>query len=226
MASPTICMVHSLRCNRVLIRHRRTVLRLTLPDNEKYVVDLTAASFGWKETLAPWNTWIKLRTVGKMEIIAYPHLERTMVSLVRSGDIEYNQQCLREMLLGKIDKKMDLMSRATFGQYSVRGVLTSSDKDFKRLESEIIMIVKQSKRELEKEILRKDDARLFLGPAPNYRVRVATPNYANIVKDVWLTKAEYDKLKSEGADMKKIWDERMGDKAKQVGCCSTWKRKV
>ncbi|KAI1259320.1 hypothetical protein F5Y18DRAFT_313088 [Xylariaceae sp. FL1019] len=218
---PICYIAQGLAISNVLLTH--TVLQVTLPGNEKYAIDMTAPQFGWKETVAPWSTWSQLRCDVQFDVNPFPHLERIQRQQIKARDLEYNQQVLRELLFEYLDDRLDMMVRATNGLYAVHSVLTCPPESYARIESEVMQLIRQSVAALEKNVLRKDCARLFIGPKPDYAVRVAC-GFAPDLKDIWLSKEEYDKLKASKTDLQKLWDERLDPKIDCLGMCGSLKQ--
>ncbi|KAJ2997856.1 hypothetical protein NUW58_g515 [Xylaria curta] len=193
--------------------YRHPVLKITLPSDEKYVVDLTGAQFGWKETLAPWATWVKLRTSNTAKEPFKP-ATGNLRSFVDSHVIESYQQEVRETVVKAIITELDVIVQSTPSPHSFGKVLKAHAKDYKKKEYEITAMVRQVIHKLVNNELHKNYYRLWLGAGPLYGIQIAQGNY-EALKNIWMSVNEYDRIKQTGADMKKIWVDRLDGEYKQ-----------
>lgn len=147
--------------------HIHTVLKLTLKSDEKYALDLTAAQFGWKETLAPWGAWSGLRAyISSTEPFRTGCQKAKEFFAPDLTGVDRVQEAARANLIKEVVKELrgfrDLDSR-----------LKADGEDFQQtrlmfkrmMEAKILFTIKNE--------YHKDEYRLYLTGAPNYGVRPA-----------------------------------------------------
>ncbi|KAI1333202.1 hypothetical protein F5Y16DRAFT_6150 [Xylariaceae sp. FL0255] len=215
--------VHGSACSVALRSH--PVWCLTLPGGEKYAMDLTAARFGWKETLAPWGAFKKVRLAKQVRTENFGFKDKAALDTINASDVLYYQRSLRQELVKEFTKKLDVMMAMTGGEYAITNIVKSSDAAFGRMKEEMYQLVRESIRLLRKNIAatRKDHMRLCYTTGPQYDLRVACC-MASTFKTAWMKEKEYDDLLKEGADIHAIWDERIGDKLKNSQPCTADKK--
>ncbi|KAI0911836.1 hypothetical protein F4823DRAFT_584376 [Ustulina deusta] len=203
--------------------HQHRVLRLTLMSDEQYVIDLTAAQFGWKETLAPWTWWAHLRA-STVQYEPFKAANGKDLLEIQQSVVEAQQQEARVPLVRSIVKELETSLQANPSFHSFDKLLKSGAEDYKRAEYDIMGMVRQKIYMLVTNEFYKNTYRLWLVGAPSYGIQIAK-EHAKVLKEVWMTGKEYDRLKNEGTDMRKLWSERIDGKIKQnlgiKGCAGT-----
>ncbi|KAI0442477.1 hypothetical protein F4803DRAFT_575534 [Xylaria telfairii] len=201
-----ICQVSAGRALNLCL-HRHIALKLTLASDEKYVIDLTAAQFGWQEILAPWETWMDLR-VSKWQSETFKRANGPLKAFIEQNNLESYQQDIRKLLVKCIINDLNVALRATPGRLSFDKVLKAHKEDWKKTEYEIMQLVSQRIFLLVTSEYHKSRYRLWLGPGPTFAAQLAG-DHAGALKHVWMSGKEFDRLKSTNADMKKIWADRI-----------------
>ncbi|KAI0863302.1 hypothetical protein F4860DRAFT_522425 [Xylaria cubensis] len=208
-----VCQVSSGRALNLCL-HRHIALKLTLTSEEKYVVDLTAAQFGWIEILAPWETWTDLR-VGKWRTETFKPATGELRAFVQQHNLESYQQEVRGAILRSIMQELNIALRAAPEHLSFDKVLKAHKEDWRKTEHEIMQMVRQRIYLLVTSEYHKPYFRLWLGPGPTFAAQLAREQ-ASALKEVWMSGREFDRLKSSGADMKRIWADRVQTKFKRL----------
>ncbi|KAI8944681.1 hypothetical protein F4801DRAFT_599405 [Xylaria longipes] len=208
-----ICQVSSGRALNLCL-HRHIALKLTLTSGETYVIDLTAAQFGWKEVLSPWETWKDLR-VDKSRSETFKPATGELKSFVQHNNLESYQQEVRTAILRSVMQELNVALRAAPDRLSFDKVLKAHKEDWKKSEYEILQMVRQRIYLLVTSEYHKGYYRLWLGTGPTFAAQLAKEQ-ASALKEVWIGGKEFDRLKNSGADMKKIWADRVEKKYKPV----------
>ncbi|KAI1310475.1 hypothetical protein F5Y03DRAFT_382704 [Xylaria venustula] len=199
----TVCQMSLGRALNInLFKH--TCLKLTLKSDEQYVIDLTGAQFGWKETLAPWTVWADLRAAST-ESEAFRSASKRVVETLQQGVLEVQQQEIRTMVMKAILKDLDTVLHSHSDHRSFDKLLRSSDEDYKRVEDNIKAMVRHQIYTLITIGCHKDSYRIWT--SGHNGVQIAKERVKTL-KKIWFTGREYDKLRSKGADMRKLWTER------------------
>ncbi|KAF2968756.1 hypothetical protein GQX73_g4837 [Xylaria multiplex] len=195
--------------------YRHTVLKVTLKSNEQYVIDLTGAQFGWKETLAPWTTWSDLRSAAT-ECQPFKRTSSSLRAAFLNSVMEMQQQEARATLIKSILKDLNtsLQTNRDGRPFDLNKLLKSNAMDYQRAESTIKDLIRQKVFIVITNEFYKDQYRLWVGGEPGFGINIAK-NQAKILKKIWLAPKEYDRLKDSGTDMRKLWVERLGNKVKE-----------
>ncbi|KAI0486409.1 hypothetical protein F4859DRAFT_369179 [Xylaria cf. heliscus] len=201
-----ICQVSSGRALNLCL-HRHIALKLTLTSDEQYVIDLTSAQFGWKETLAPWETWMDLR-VSKWQSEIFKPATGELRAFIQQNNLESYQQDVRGNILRSVMQELNVALRTAPDRLSFDKVLKSDIDVWKKVEYEVMQMVRQRIYLLVTSEYHKSYYRLWLGPGPPFGAQLAKEQ-AGALKQVWMSGKEFDRLKNSGADMKKIWSDRM-----------------
>ncbi|KAI0515280.1 hypothetical protein F5B22DRAFT_196141 [Xylaria bambusicola] len=202
-----ICQMTAGRALNVCL-YRHTVLKLTLMSDEQYVLDLSAAQFGWRETLAPWTAWTELRAAGMDEPKALKPSGSKISPTVQQSVLEAHQQDFRMTLMEAVVK--ELHSLRDLGKK-----LKADQHEFGRTEFEIRAMMRHKIFLLIKDECRKDKYRLWVCGAPNFNVRIAG-ELEDVLKELWISPKEYDRLKGNGTDMQKWWIDHIDGKIKET----------
>ncbi|KAI1429978.1 hypothetical protein F5Y12DRAFT_215031 [Xylaria sp. FL1777] len=192
---------------------RHTVLKLTLMSNEQYVIDLAGAQFGWKETLAPWAVWNDLRTITTELKSFKPASSRVSVPIQKSV-LEAEQLERRRTLVKSIVNELETALPGNSSHPSLDKLLKSSVEDYERVQYDIMEIVRQKIYLLITNECYKNTYRIWMTGGPDYKVQLAK-EHSKVLKHVWITGKEYDRLKKSGIDMGQMWTERIDAKFKQ-----------
>ncbi|KAK5624619.1 hypothetical protein RRF57_000335 [Xylaria bambusicola] len=202
-----ICQMTAGRALNVCL-YRHTVLKLTLMSGEQYVLDLSGAQFGWKETLAPWTAWTELRAAGMDDPKALKPSGSKISPTVQQSVLEAHQQDFRMTLMEAVVKEL----------HNIRDLgnkLKADQHEFSRTEFEIKAMMRHKIFLLIKDECHKDKYRLWLCGTPNFNVRIAG-ELEDALKELWISPKEYDRLKSNGTDMHKWWIDHIDGKIKET----------
>lgn len=153
--------------------HRHTILKVSLRSGEDYVFDLTAAPFGWKETLAPFAPWIDLRSSKSDGHIFRPAC-RSIRSLIRLNTFESLQLDVRSKVMKAIIVELRQAMRHNSTYKTFNKVVQAPLDDYKRAERNIMELVEHKIYMLIKHEYSKDSYRLWLGNGPTF-----APQFAN-----------------------------------------------
>ncbi|KAI0428807.1 hypothetical protein F5Y09DRAFT_357404 [Xylaria sp. FL1042] len=208
-----VCQISGGRSLNICL-YRHTVLRLTLMSDEQYAIDLTAAQFGWKETMAPWAEWADLRAAKTDHEPFKPAATGVLTAGVIQSVLEGQQQEFRLNLVKAIVKELETALHAHPEHRSLDGLLKTNMRDYKRAENDIISMVRHRIYMLVTNECYKDYYRLFMTAGPIYGISMAKENF-KVLKQIWLSGKEYDRLKDSGTDMRKMWTERIDGKIKE-----------
>ncbi|KAI1122387.1 hypothetical protein F5Y10DRAFT_287221 [Nemania abortiva] len=171
-----------------------------------YALDLTAAQFGWKEILTPWLPWNGFR-IENVSFSPFKHIHANHETMILKNDLEHFQLDVRgkvhRSIINEIAKIVADYPYDSFGK-----VLKAPAEEYRLIERDFKDMVKQRVFVMIKNEYHKSSYRIWadLG-APNPDVHIAHKK-AEVLKKIWLSKKEYDRLKKEGADLDKIWVER------------------
>ncbi|KAI1356295.1 hypothetical protein F5Y01DRAFT_309708 [Xylaria sp. FL0043] len=208
-----VCQISGGRCLNICL-YRHTVLRVTLMSNEQYAIDLTGAQFGWKETLAPWGVWADLRaTRTDYEPFKIANSGALTAGVIQSL-LEGEQHEFRMNLVKAIVKELESAVHAHPVHRSFDQLLKSDIQDYKRAENDIIAMVRHKIYMLVTNECHKDYYRLFMSAGPLFAISMAKDNF-KVLKKIWISGKEYDRLKNSGTDMRKYWTERINGKVKK-----------
>ncbi|KAI8635447.1 hypothetical protein F5Y19DRAFT_482668 [Xylariaceae sp. FL1651] len=184
-----------------------TVLRVTMRSGEQYAIDIAAAELGWKETLAPWNAWVNLRTA-TVKTGTYGAMESVLAHEAEKLPTTKAQLVLRKNTMETFLNDLDMVTLATPGLKFTHERFRAADEDYKRMEYETMQILQHHINMELNPSHWNDYARMSLGPPPLFQACIAGDNW-KMFKGVWFTKKEYDRLERSGADMIQIWYERL-----------------
>ncbi|KAI3328856.1 hypothetical protein HD806DRAFT_530265 [Xylariaceae sp. AK1471] len=180
--------------NNCLFQH--TVLRVKLKSGESYAIDLTAAQFGWTETLAPWNTWASLRCLCETETETEPTARPEKISTDKEGMVKSEQQKTRVLFISSLIKSLKAMAQGLYSRDSFNTILMTHDDDaYDKLRGIITADLRDDIDYCLKRECNKNFYRLFLSP-------------------IWLDEEEYDRLKESGTNMRHVWAGRANGKLK------------
>ncbi|KAJ8130592.1 hypothetical protein O1611_g3037 [Lasiodiplodia mahajangana] len=197
------------------VLYRHPVLRLTLKSDEAYVVDLTAVILGWKEILAPWFPWDVFRT-DRVEIgnlVPTRGLLQSLRATFVQNELENFQLEVRATVLRSIIDELEKVVEVNSNYNSLEQILKAPIEEYTRIECDIADMVKRRIFMMIKSKYHKSAYRLWpdFSISPPY-IQLAHKKADVLKKEVWLTPKEFDKLNKSGADMKKIWAERIKGK--------------
>ncbi|RWA13401.1 hypothetical protein EKO27_g1734 [Xylaria grammica] len=195
---------------------RHTVLKVTLRSNEKYVIDLCSAQFGWKETLAPWAPWAELRSA-QSSILEYQRTTNKLGAGILNSALEMEQQEARGMLIKAVLEGLDniLHTNSADKHRSFDQLLKSDTDNYKSVEYDVKEMVRQKVFIVITNQYHKEQYRVWMGCDPLFGIYLAK-NRAKTLRKLWMTTKEYDRLKSSGEDMRKLWAERFDNKIKEI----------
>lgn len=152
---------------------------------EAYVIDLTAAQFGWKETLAPWDEWIALRTTWTVAQPYHVNMGRlNLKTRALKTYLGYHQEAFRKHLMTDFGRQFLVYAR-TVGGFNPRSfdtVLKLDPENYAQVKNEWEMMLHQEVIKNRNDIFWKDTFRLFMSFPPTYRVMMAG-DFAPLLKD-------------------------------------------
>ncbi|KAI1108406.1 hypothetical protein F5Y14DRAFT_457063 [Nemania sp. NC0429] len=187
--------------------HKHMALKVSLRSGEDYIIDLTGAQFGWKETLAPFLPWIDLRS-SKSDGQIFKPACRSIRTLVQQNVLESFQLEVRSKVLKSVISELHQAMRDNATYKTFNQVIQAPLEDYKRAERNIMELVQQKIYMLVKNEYYQEQYRLWLGRSPCSGPQIAKQR-AKDLKDVWMTTKEYDRLRKSGANMSEIWDQRL-----------------
>ncbi|KAI0102930.1 hypothetical protein GGR51DRAFT_562134 [Nemania sp. FL0031] len=194
--------------------YKHQVLRLSLKSEEVYVIDLTAVQLGWKEILAPWFPWVVFRTdrveIGTL-VPTHGLLQSVRSTLVQSDLVTFQLE-VRATVVRSIINELESLIEAHPLYNTFDEIIRAPNEEYRKVEWDIADIVKRRIFIMIKSEHHKDPYRLWgdLVSAP-FDIKLARKK-AKVLKEVWLTPKEFDRLKKSGAAMKMIWAERIKGK--------------
>ncbi|KAI2636007.1 hypothetical protein GGS21DRAFT_59944 [Xylaria nigripes] len=205
MIRPMCLLQQGRAINLALQKH--SALKLTLPSDETYVIDLTASQLGWQEILIPFSAYLKLRT--SFVVSKHPLKPATfsLRSCVVQNVLESFQQQARSELTVAIVKEFESIVDDAPSCDSFKSVLKLPADQWTRVESRIADMIRQKIFLVVTHEYHRDCYRICLGPPPSYTVALVYDQYDDY-KDVWVSKKEFDKLRNDGTDMWKFYKER------------------
>ncbi|KAI0870044.1 hypothetical protein GGS24DRAFT_511316 [Hypoxylon argillaceum] len=185
-------------------------LKLTLRSDEEYVVDLAAALLGWNEILAPWRPWADLR-VTDMDLEPLATMRKSNPPRISRSILELQQFQIRQTIVISIITELEPAIKALFDYDSSNNLLNTSLDVYQRAEGDLMSMVREKIRAIIRHDANHHKHRLWMAERRSIDVQMALDK-VKILKNVWMTKQEYDELKNSGADMSKIWAERIDGK--------------
>ncbi|KAI0187800.1 hypothetical protein F4808DRAFT_468404 [Astrocystis sublimbata] len=188
-----------------LCLHRHICLGLTLASGEKYIIDLTGASFGWHEVLTPWETWMDLRA-GRWESDPFRPATGDLKEYISNNTLDSFQQEVRIMLLKTLVHELNGLLRANNCQ-SFDKLVKLPEPEWRRAEGEIVQMVQNQIYLRVTCEYHKTAYRLYFTPPPEFALHIAKRDAA-AYKKVWMSGKEYDQLRM-------AWGERCEKYLKQ-----------
>lgn len=123
------------------------VLRLTLPLGVQYVFDPSAAQFGWKEYLAPWDEYARRR----IHLIEQAAMLETLVdTLVREAAITKPPGFPSISLRAKEGAAAELVNVLRARKGGRRAMLKLSDSQFEEAKKDLVKAMEESIQRLTK----------------------------------------------------------------------------
>ncbi|KAI0147522.1 hypothetical protein GGR57DRAFT_505700 [Xylariaceae sp. FL1272] len=190
---PTSSLDNGESMNNAHLQH--SVLRARLKTGEHVVIDLTGAQFGWREVVAPWESWKNHRVSSDMDSSS---LDETLQSIREGSDTwaeEFIKFCDSQKM--SLAQKMqtaiqDKMQETNIS--SIAELLALPDSTFTSHRQEILASADKALGDGLFEIRRSKTGLLYFDAEGRWQV-TTTKEQAKALKRVWLSDDDMEKAK-------------------------------
>ncbi|KAK4452597.1 hypothetical protein QBC34DRAFT_27373 [Podospora aff. communis PSN243] len=200
------------------VSRKHTVFLVTLPGDTKVVIDRTGAQYGWKEFLAPWDKYKQHRVLCSLpptNLPFRPHGFQQRPYHPSNFEIvidtfDPKRACCdqhhgsRPRLAVSLAQFLSHHIATNFGG-PVR-LLLQNHANFKAARRNIAAATKVWLAEKMEYFSRRDDFRYYV--TPSKQLDIAFGKTCDILKEVWLSKEEYEEHKDDPDELWRIYRER------------------
>ncbi|KAK4211908.1 hypothetical protein QBC37DRAFT_375564 [Rhypophila decipiens] len=199
-------------------------LRVTLVDGTKLVIDPTGRQFGWKEFLAPWDTYLPERVHNLVSEKGPENLVKREVSIYDGPSLQaeldrYSRARIHEdpdVVITDLSTTVNKAVAACLNMHAKRDF--NGFKAFLSLSTNEFQAARQSMMDNAKTVLNghvewfrgRKDFRLYLNPhtvTMEHKVAFGE-QLCQALEEVWISDDEYDELKDDPSRLDSLWRDR------------------